>query len=80
MSNEHAAGELTAVLLDIYKERLAEMKADGSVNVSLLKEVREFLKQHDIELDANAAPMQDLTHDVNEIAAWKAKRSQSGNS
>jgi hypothetical protein len=75
MSNEKAAGELVGLLLDIYKTKLDEMKADpDNINASLLREVREFLKQHDIELDANAAPLQDLKDQHDEVTAWRERR------
>jgi len=73
MSNAHTAGDLVTDLLAIYKQAIADMRADPStLNVSLLKEAREFLKQHSIELDANSAPMQDLTTEVNELDTFRA--------
>jgi hemerythrin len=71
--NEQAAGELHAMLIKIYTDRLKEMAADSEkMNVSLLKEAREFLKQHDISLDANSAPMQDLSAEVSELETFRA--------
>jgi hemerythrin len=70
--NEQAAGELHAMLIKIYTDRLKEMAQDSDkMNVSLLKEAREFLKQHDISLDANSAPMQDLTAEVSELDTFR---------
>ena len=77
MSNERLAGDMVGTLLAIYKTQLDEMKASGEVNVSLLKEVREFLKSHGIELDANEAPLQDLKDEHDEVTAWRQARSQS---
>ena len=73
--NEKLAGELSPMLLDIYKAQLAEMKSSGEINVSLLREVREFLRMHHIELDAHSANMQDLETDANELAAYRKRRS-----
>ena len=73
--NEKLAGELSADLLEIYKAKLVAMKADPeNVNVSLLREVREFLRMHHIELDANSAPMQDLKTDADELATYRNRR------
>lgn len=74
MSNEKLASALTGELLAIYKQQLTEMKSGDGINVSLLKEVREFLKQHSIELTDGEAPLQDLSNDVNELADWKRNR------
>ncbi len=81
MDNETKAGALTGVLLDIYKAKLDQMKADpDNINASVLREVREFLKQHDIQLDPNGAPMQDLQEDLDEVAAWREKRDRTASS
>ncbi len=74
-TNEELAGELSSDLLAIYKAKLVAMKADlENVNVSLLREVREFLKQHHIELDAQSATMQDLKRDEDELSSYRNRR------
>jgi len=73
MSNDEKAGELVPVLLDIYRSELDKMKAGEGLNASLLREVREFLKQHHIELDASSAPMQELKEQHDEVGEWRNK-------
>lgn len=73
--NEKAAGEMNAMLIAIYKKRMEDMIADPeNMNASLLKEVREFLKQNNIELDPADARMQDLKTDANELAEYRNRR------
>lgn len=74
MNNEKAAGDLSPLLLTIYKQSLKMMKADPeTVNVSMLREVREFLKMHHIELDATSAPMKELKNDVDDLQAYRKR-------
>lgn len=78
MSASKDAGDLSPLLLDIYKKNLEAMKADPEkVNVSMLREVREFLKMHHIELDASSAPMQELKNDADDLAAYRNRRGSS---
>jgi len=77
-ANEKLAGELSADLLHIYQAKLKAMLKDPeNVNVSLLREVREFLRMHHIELDANSAPMQELQSDADELASYRNRRTGS---
>jgi hypothetical protein len=76
MTNEEKLGDVMSLLTDILKVRLADMKADpDKMNVSLLKEARELLKQHNIEMDPNSAPMQELKEQHDEIADWRKRHS-----
>ena len=72
--NEESAGKLNVTLIDIYKAHLADMKKGGDLNVSLLREVREFLKMHSIELDPNSAPLQELKSDHDELNDYRKRR------
>ncbi len=76
MSQEKKAGDLVDELLAIYSSALATMRETGELSVPLLKEIREFTKQHGIELDAQAAPMQDLSENLNELEAWRRRRAE----
>jgi len=74
MSNEERASELVDVLLEIYHSELNKMKAGEGLNASLLREVREFLKQHHIELDPDSTRMQDLKAEHDELDDWRKRR------
>lgn len=77
-SNERAAGEMVEKLVKVYQARIDEMLADPEkMNVSLLKEAREFLKQYDIEIDPVGVAKQDLedvADGVSELETHRARR------
>ncbi len=78
-SNEDKLGDVMTLLVDILQLRLQAMKTDpdNATNVSLLKEARELLKQHNIEMDPTSAKMQDLKTDVDELDAYRNRRGSS---
>jgi len=69
MSNTEKMSEVTDGLVEMYKTALKSMEGghceecgrSGLPNASLLREIREFLKQHGIALDQKSAPLQDLS-------------------
>ena len=70
--NEQAAGELVDLMLPIYKGWLNQ--EDGPT-IGQMKEIREFLKQHDIELDPATPELQDLNDDAtDELNKWRNRR------
>lgn len=81
-TNERKAAELTSKLVDLYMEALKQLKdqkaceacGQKAYNASLMREVREFLKQHDIELDARTGAAQDLGDAAGEVLPF-TKRS-----
>jgi len=76
MNNEEKLGDVMGLLTDILKSRLADMLANpDKMNVSLLKEARELLKQHNIEMDPSNAALQDLKDQHDEIAAYRERHS-----
>lgn len=82
MTNEEKAQALIGNLVELYEDALKQLKTQTacdacgqkSYNASLMREAREFLKQHNIELDPNSAPMQHLETAADDLAQYRRLR------
>lgn len=82
MSNAKVLSDVTTELVEIYAEALKAMRGghceecdrSGLPNASILREIREFLKQHGITLDEKSAPLQDLRDDLPDVIKFPVKK------
>ena len=81
MSNAKKMSEVTDGLVEMYKTALKSMEGghceecgrSGLPNASIMREIREFLKQHGIQLDEKSAPLQDLTEELPDVIKFPVK-------
>ena len=82
VNNAKALSGVTTELVEIYAEALKSMRGSyckecertGAPNASILREIREFLKQHSIALDPKSAPLQDLSDDLPDVIKFPVKK------